>query len=102
MAEAKDCVHVVALNASRKTIVAVLESLDTKTTSTKVFDGVRTIGAFYKECLDFIAQEKDDGFPCVSCALEPLSSEFSFEVWSTNVTLEAIGRATATFPQDVE
>jgi hypothetical protein len=90
MAEAKDCVHAVALRASRQTIVAVRESLDTKTTDAKVFDTIRQVDSFYELCLADIKREQEQGFRCSSCSLEPLSSEFSFEVWTRNVTVQAI------------
>ena len=91
MAEAKDCVHAVALKASRQAIVAVMESLNTKTTEPVVFDTIRQVDGFYRICLEDMAFEIESGFMCPSCALEPLSvSKFSFEVWTRNVTVQAI------------
>ena len=92
MAEAKDCKHAVALKASRKAILAITESLDTKTTATTVFDTIRNVDSFYRECLDLMTHEQDEGFSCLACSLEPLSAEFDFAVWSANITAEAISR----------
>ena len=93
MAEAEDCVHVVALNASRKTIVAVRESLDTKTTDAKVYDTLRQVDGFYEIVLADIRRDQSNGFRCSNCALEPLSSEFSFAVWTNKLAVEAIAWA---------
>jgi hypothetical protein len=89
MAEAEDCVHVVALNASRKTIVAVRESLDTKTTDAKVYDTLRQIDGFYEIALADI----EKGFRCPYCALEVLGPDYSFAVWTNKLAVEAIAWA---------
>jgi hypothetical protein len=90
MAEAKDCKHAVALKASRQAIVAVMESLDTKVTATTVFDAIRQVDGFYKICLEEMALEIDSGFMCPSCSIEVLGPDYSFEVWTKNVTTQAI------------
>lgn len=90
MAETKDCIHAVALKASRQAIVAVMESLDTKTTSAVAFDTIRQVDGFYRICLEDRELEIDAGFMCPSCSLEVLGPDYSFEVWTKNVTTQAI------------
>ncbi len=100
MAEAKDCVHVVALNASRKTIVAVRESLDTKTTDAKVYDTLKQVDGFYEIALAQIKQEQEKGYPCAHCWRENSfppgwheHKNLSFEYWTNQLTVEAIAWA---------
>jgi hypothetical protein len=90
MAKAEDCVHVVALNASRKTIVAVRESLDTKTADAKVYDTLRQVDGFYEIVLADIKRNQSNGFKCPHCALEVLGPDYSFAVWTNKLAVEAI------------
>jgi hypothetical protein len=95
MAEAKDCVHVVALNASRKAIVAVRESLDTKTTHAKVYDTLRQVDGFYEIALAQMKREqcaqcwRENSFPSACQEHQSLS----FAVWTNQLTVEAIAWA---------
>jgi hypothetical protein len=97
MAEAEDCVHVVALNASRKTIVAIRESLDTKTTDAKVYATLKQVDGFYEIALAQIKQEQESGYPCQHCWREhsvPLvwreHLHLPFDDWTNHLTVEAI------------
>lgn len=99
--QAKDCIHVVALQAGRNALMAALESLNTKVTSTSVYETINKVAGFYEDCIEFNKNEKRDGFDCAACALEKLGETFSFEEWTREVMQEAIRNATNPFIKEM-